>query len=438
MLECEIADVHARRVWDSRGNPTVEVEVRTSGGAIGRAIAPAGASRGTREAIDKRDGGDVVAGMDVQGAIGNVIDRIAPAITGQDVTDQAAVDSTIVALDPSPLKHGLGGNATVATSLAVLHAGAAAKSVPLWRHCADLAGATPRLPLPEIQIFGGGAHAGRRVDIQDFMIMVPGAESFEEVMQITSEIYRAAGSLMEKKGALAGVADEGGWWPQFDSNEDGLATLVKAIELAGEVPGDRVVISLDIAASEFCSDGRYRLALEDRELGRDEMIDLLGRWLKDYPIVSIEDPLAEDDPEGMRAFTQEYGGRVQIIGDDYLVTNTSLLDRAIADQSCNAVLIKVNQVGTVSESLDCLQTARDAGFGAIVSARSGETEDVSISHMATGFGMGQLKVGSFTRSERMAKWNECLRIGETLGRSSFAGAEPLSGTAWARTRKGAA
>ncbi|MXU65036.1 phosphopyruvate hydratase [Oceanomicrobium pacificus] len=433
-----IDKVIARRVWDSRGNPTVEVEVQTTGGRVGRAIAPAGASRGTREAIDMRDGGKALGGLDVGQAVANVAERIAPALSGLDATDQKAADDAILALDPSALKDRLGGNATVAASLAVAHAGAAAKGEPLWQHLADLSGATPSIPLPEIQIFGGGAHAGRRVDIQDFMVMVPGASTFGEALEITSEVYRAAGSLMERKGRLAGVADEGGWWPVFDHNEEALETLVKAIELAGETPGDRVVISLDIAASEFGKDGRYRLALEDRELGRDEMIRLLGDWLDAYPIASIEDPLAEDDPDGMRAFTAAYGDRVQIIGDDYLVTNSALVRDAATDRACNAVLIKVNQVGTLSEALDCLTTASDRGFGTIVSARSGETEDVSISHMAVGFGARQLKVGSFTRSERMAKWNECLRIGDAIGQDRFVAGAPLADTAWARTYKGAA
>ncbi|MDW4498491.1 phosphopyruvate hydratase [Sulfitobacter sp. D35] len=433
-----ISDVIARRVWDSRGHPTVEVEIVTDGGATGRAIAPAGASRGTREAVDLRDGGTALSGLDVQAALDNVRRRIAPALKGMDATEQAEVDAAILALDGSVLKDSLGGNAVVAASLAVLHAGAAAKAVPLWRHCADLSGAAPSLPLPEIQIFGGGAHAGRRVDIQDFMVMVPGAATFDEAMAATAEIYRAAGSLMHRKGRLVGVADEGGWWPVFDHNEEALETLVRAIEDAGETPGERVVISLDVAASEFGAKGRYRLALEDRELGRDEMIGLLGRWIADYPIASIEDPLAEDDPEGMRDFTAEFGARVQIIGDDYLVTKADLVTAAAADGACNAVLIKVNQVGTVSEALDCLKAARAAGYGTIVSARSGETEDVSISHMAVGFGAGQLKVGSFARSERMAKWNECLRIAEVLGQEAFVAGKPLAATGWADRKQGAA
>jgi enolase len=430
-----ITSVKGRRVWDSRGNPTVEVDVVLENGALGRSIAPAGASRGTREAIDLRDGGDALRGKNVTKALTGVNGPIAEALTGMDVTDQAAVDQAILALDPSPLKDSLGGNATVATSLAVLHAAAAAARKPLWRHVADHYGCTPTLPLPEIQIFGGGAHAGRRVDIQDFMIMVPGATSFDEVMEITSEVYFAAGDIMESRGKLAGVADEGGWWPMFDSNEEALETLVAAIEKAGEKPGDRVVISLDIAASEFGQNGKYRLALEDREMDSSALIDMLGGWLDAYPIASIEDPLGEDDKLGTIEFTRRFGDRVQIIGDDYLVTNASLVEEAVADQACNAVLIKVNQAGTVTESVDTFLAARKAGWGAIVSARSGETEDVSISHLSTGLGGGQLKVGSFQRSERMVKWNECLRIQDDLGAGTFVAGAPIDGTWWGARRR---
>nr|WP_269142675.1 enolase C-terminal domain-like protein [Sulfitobacter mediterraneus] len=286
--------------------------------------------------------------------------------------------------------------------------------------------------MPEIQIFGGGAHAGGRVDIQDFMIMVPGAASFDEVMEITNEVYFAAGDIMAQRGKLAGVADEGGWWPQFDSNEEALETLVAAIEKAGEKPGGRVVISLDIAASEFGTDGKYRLSLEDRDLDSSGMIDMLGRWIDSYPIASIEDPLGEDDPKGMAEFTRRFGGRVQIIGDDYLVTNADLVREAATQGACNAALIKVNQAGTVSESIACFDAAVKQGWGAIVSARSGETEDVSISHLSTGLGCGQLKVGSFTRSERMVKWNECLRIQRDLGKDSFVQGAPLAQTWWGK------
>lgn len=428
----EITSVQGRRVWDSRGNPTVEVEVGLACGHTGRGIAPAGASRGTREAIDVRDGGQALRGMDVQRALKSIQDRIAPAMLGQHANDQAGIDASILALDPSPLKEALGGNATVATSIAVLHAAAAAAGKPLWRHIADYYGHTPTVPLPEIQIFGGGAHAGRRVDIQDFMVMVPGAKTFDEVMEITSEVYFAAGDIMKQKGRLAGVADEGGWWPIFDSNEEALETLTLAIEKAGETPGDRVVISLDVAASEFCTDGRYRLALEDRDMDAGGLIELLGAWIARYPIASIEDPISEDDPAGMAEFTRRFGDKIQIIGDDYLVTNAKLVSEAATQNACNAVLIKVNQAGTITEAIDAFTAANAAGYRSVVSARSGETEDVTISHLATGLGAGQLKVGSFTRSERMAKWNECLRIQDVLGRDTFVGGAPLADTWWGR------
>jgi enolase len=430
-----IQTVQARRIWDSRGRPTVEVEVRLASGQTGRGIAPAGASRGAREAIDLRDGGTALRGMDVKGALASVRDRIAPALIGLDASDQAGVDAAIDALDPSPMKERLGGNATVATSIAVLNTAAAAAGKPLWRHVADHYGRTPVIPLPEIQIFGGGAHAGRRVDIQDFMIMVPGASSFDEVMEVTSEVYFAAGDIMKQRGKLAGVADEGGWWPAFDSNEEALETLTLAIEKAGETPGGRVVISLDVAASEFCRNGRYRLALEDRDMDTGGLIDLLGDWIDSYPIVSIEDPVSEEDPAGMAEFTRRFGDRVQIIGDDYLVTNAALVAQAAAEGACNAVLIKVNQTGTITRAIAASEAADRAGYRSVVSARSGETEDVTISHLATGLGTGQLKVGSFTRSERMAKWNECLRIQDDLGARTFVGGRPLAATWWGRKQK---
>ncbi|MBM1557492.1 phosphopyruvate hydratase [Sulfitobacter mediterraneus] len=428
----EIASIHGMRVWDSRGNPTIEVEVTLADGSTGRAIAPAGASRGTREAVDLRDGGTALRGMGVQKALDGIARHVAPALRGLDGLDQGAVDAALIDADASALKENLGGNAMVATSLAVLHAAADHAGKPLWRHVAYSYDRAPKLPLPEIQIFGGGAHAGGRVDIQDFMIMVPGAASFDEVMEITNEVYFAAGDIMAQRGKLAGVADEGGWWPQFDSNEEALETLVAAIEKAGEKPGDRVVISLDIAASEFGTDGKYRLSLEDRDLDSSGMIDMLGRWIDSYPIASIEDPLGEDDPKGMAEFTRRFGGRVQIIGDDYLVTNADLVREAVSQGACNAALIKVNQAGTVSESIACFNAAVKEGWGAIVSARSGETEDVSISHLSTGLGCGQLKVGSFTRSERMVKWNECLRIQRDLGKDSFVQGAPLAQTWWGK------
>lgn len=435
MSGMRIASITGRRVWDSRGNPTVEAEVLLANGARARAIAPAGASRGTREAIDLRDGGDALRGKGVANAVANINGAVSSALSGMDASDQAGIDAALCALDLSPVKATLGGNATVAVSLAVLHAAAAAARAPLWRHVADVYGRTPSIPLPEIQIFGGGAHAGRRVDVQDFMVMVPGASSFDEVMEITNAVYFSAGDIMARKGRLAGVADEGGWWPVFDSNEEALETLCEAIVQAGEKPGDRVVISLDIAASEFGRAGRYKLALENRELDSGQMIDQLGRWLDAYPIASIEDPLAEDDAAGMAAFTARFGDRVQIIGDDFLVTNAALVREAARDNACNAVLIKVNQVGTVTEAVETFLAAEAAGWRSVVSARSGETEDVSISHLAIGLGAGQLKVGSFTRSERMAKWNECIRIAEQPGSGVFVAGKPLEKTWWAGNRR---
>ena len=422
MSDTTIVAVHGRRVWDSRGRPTVEAELRLAGGAFGRAIAPAGASTGSGEAIELRDGGD----RNVQRAIAAINGEIAAELVGRDAADQAAIDQYLIALDGTPQKRRLGGNALVAVSMAALHAAAAAAGGPLYAHLLGNP-AEAAIPLPEIQIFGGGAHAGRRVDIQDFMVVAPGAASFDQALEWTAEIYRAAGMLMAERGLLQGVADEGGYWPAFESNEAALDALMQAIERAGFTPGQEIAISLDIAASEFHEGGRYRLALDESALDGDAMAELLIGWLDRYPIVSIEDPLAEDDAEGLRRFTQAVGERVQIVGDDFLVTNAERVRAAAAQGICNAVLVKPNQAGTVTEAKAALDAARAAGWGAIVSARSGETEDVTIVHLAVGWGVGQLKVGSFARSERMAKWNEALRIEEALGpRARFAGGAPLT------------
>ena len=407
-----ITQVHGRRVWDSRGRPTVEVDVTLEGGVLGRAIAPAGASTGSGEAVDLRDGGDAFGGFDVTKALANVAQEIAPALRGLDALDQSSVDRTLIALDGTPNKSRLGGNAMVATSMAVLQAAAASQKKALWQFLRD---GPVRIPLPEIQIFGGGAHAARRVDIQDFMVVSPTARSFAEALDRTAEVYRAAGRLMEERGRVQGVADEGGYWPAFDSNEEALDMLLRAIETARFTPGDEVAISLDVAASEFGRAGRYRLALEKRELDRDGMAELLGRWIENYPIVSIEDPFAEDDPDGFCRFTEAYGRRLQIIGDDFLVTNAMKVEEAALSHACNAVLIKPNQAGTITETKAALDAARQHRMGTILSARSGETEDVTIAHLAVGWDAGQFKVGSFTRSERMAKWNEMLRIEESMG-----------------------
>ena len=420
MTDTRIAFVHGRRVWDSRGRPTVEAEVLLEGGGVGRAIAPAGASTGTGEALDLRDGGDAFGGYDVTRAIGHVNNEIARAITGLDGADQVAVDRRLIELDGTPSKSRLGANAVVAVSMAAAHAAAAAAGEPLYRYLGGPECHT--LPLPQIQIFGGGAHAGRRVDIQDFLVVCPAATSFAEALDWTAEVYRAAGELMKAAGTLQGVADEGGWWPAFATNEQALETLVRAIERAGLIPGRQVGIALDVAASEFGRGGKYKLALEAKELDSDGMIKLLSGWIRRFPIVSIEDPLAEDDDVGFAAFTHEVGGRVQVVGDDFLVTQASRVREAAVRGSANAVLLKPNQRGTLTETFEAWKAAQEAGFAGIVSARSGETEDVTIVHLAVGWGVGQIKVGSFSRSERMAKWNEALRIEEALGaRGRFAG-----------------
>jgi enolase len=420
MTDTAITRILGRRVWDSRGRPTVEAEVHLANGAFGRAIAPAGASTGTGEAVDRRDGRAAFGGFDVRHAVASVNTEIAATLRGHDAADQAAIDAALIALDGTPNKARLGGNAMIATSMAVLHAAAQAARQPLWRHLA--AGRRVHIPVPEIQIFGGGAHAARRVDVQDFMVTCPNATSFAEALDWTAEVYRAAGRIMAERGLLQGVADEGGFWPAFASNEEALDRLVEAIERAGFTPGDEVAISLDIAASSFGTAGRYVLARDGQEMDTDGLITLLGRWLERYPIVSIEDPLGEDDPDGFRAFTAAYGHKVQVIGDDFLVTSADRVRAAAAAQSCNAVLIKPNQAGTITETLAALDAGRSAGFGTIVSARSGETEDVTIAQLAVGWNAGQFKVGSFSRSERMAKWNEMLRIEEASG-------APLAG-AW--------
>ena len=418
-----IQSVLARRIWDSRGRPTVEVEVRLSSGVMGRGIAPAGASRGSREAVDLRDGGPLLGGFDVQKALGHVRDRIRPAILGMPVNDLLAIDQRVMALDASATRAEIGGNALIATSFAVLDAAARDVRLPVWQYLAQ--GRSVRLPLPEIQIFGGGAHAGRRVDIQDFLVMPVGAESFDEAMVMTGEVYRAAGEIMQDRGRRAGVADEGGWWPDFASNEEALETLTLSIDRAG-YRYDQVAISLDIAASEFRREGLYQLGLEGRRYSTEEWIAVLSGWIERYPILSIEDPVSEDDEAGMRQFTARWGDRIQIIGDDYLVTRADLVEAAATQGACNAVLLKPNQVGTVSETAAAMVAADRHGWGKVVSARSGETEDVMIVHLAVGWNTGQLKVGSFARSERMAKWNEVLRIEESLGsQAHYAGRAAL-------------
>ncbi|MDZ4375822.1 MAG: phosphopyruvate hydratase [Phenylobacterium sp.] len=423
-MKYTITHVRGRQIWDSRGRPTVEAEVTVAGGAMGRGIAPAGASRGAYEALDLRDGGKRFGGFGVDRAVATVNGQIAQAFTGRDVRDQSGLDGLLETLDGTPGFANLGANAAVAVSLAALHAAAAAEGLPLWRYLA--AGTKVRIPLPEVQIFGGGAHAGRRTDVQDFMVMCPRAETVREAFEITADVYRAAGALMEESGRLAGVADEGGWWPLFDSNEEVLDTLVQAIDRSGWRAGHDVYISLDVAANELTHGDGYRLPLDGAELTSGQMVERVAGWAARYPILSIEDPVGQDDAIGMADATSRFGDRVQVIGDDFLVTNAERVRGAAEAGACNAVLVKVNQAGTVSRAKAALDAARAIGWSAIVSARSGETEDVAIAHLATGWDAGQLKVGSFTRSERMAKWNELLRIEEAMGAEAvFAGAGAL-------------
>ena len=420
MTPFAIKSILARRVWDSRGRPTVEAEVVLNDGSLGRAIAPAGASKGTREALELRDGGDRFGGLDVMRAVEHVNGEISNALVGTKADNQSVLDQALIDLDGTINKSRLGANATLAVSMAAAHAMAASSNMPLYRYLGN--GKIGRLPMPQIQIFGGGAHAGRRVDVQDFMVVCPGASSFAQALEWTAEVYRHAGLLMAQRGSLFGVADEGGWWPDFSSNEQALEMLVLAIERAGFIPGDQVAIALDIAASEFGQQGQYRLGLESRELDSDGMIEMLLRWVEKYPIVSIEDPLAEDDSVGFARFTKAIGHRLQIVGDDFLVSNSSLIREAANLGAANTVLLKPNQRGTLSETLEAWKVSQELGYSAIVSARSGETEDTTIVDLAIGWNVGQLKVGSFARSERMVKWNHALRIEEQLGaQARFAG-----------------
>lgn len=428
MSNTAIKSVRARRVWDSRGRPTLEVEMALRYGATGRAIAPAGASLGSGEAVDLRDGGGAFGGYGVDNAVAAVNGAIAERLKGLDAADQKAVDEALIALDGTADKSRFGGNALIATSMAAAHAAAAALKLPLWRYLRGDNLLPAFLPLPEVQIFGGGVHAGGRVDVQDFMVVAIGASSYAQALAWTAEVYRAAAGLMADQGRLAGVADEGGLWPAFDKNEDAIETLVRAIEKAGLRPGVDMGVSLDVAASSFGSKGKYRLARDGVTLTSDELSGMLVDWVERYPIVAVEDPMAEGDKEGMIRFTWAVGKRLQVVGDDFLVTSARRIRAAARAKACNAALIKPNQAGTLTETRAALEAAKKARFGVIMSARSGESEDVSVVHLAVGWGVAQLKVGSITRGERTAKWNEGLRIAEALagrGASKGGGDGPL-------------
>ena len=436
MKSSTITELRARRIWDSRGRPTIEAEVTLEDGSVGLGQAPAGASTGRHEALELRDGDSVHAGYDVQAAIRQCHQAIRPKLLGQDASDQLAIDQLLIACDQAPNKANIGANTTLAVSLACAKAAASSAGLPLYAHLASEAagpqGPTPRparwqLPLPQIQIFGGGAHANRRIDIQDLMVTCPAAESVAESLAWTARVYRSAGEVMRKRGAISGVADEGGWWPDFKNNEEALDTLLESIEVAGLKPGEQVWMALDIAATQLFSKGSYQLALEQRDLSAEAMVDLFTQWTRRYPIASIEDPLAEDDFPGFVAISRALGHSLQIVGDDFLVTHTQRLREAASQGAANAILIKPNQRGTLSEALDAWKTASALGYQGIVSARSGETEDNSIVHLAIGWQVPQLKVGSFSRGERMVKWNELLRLEDQLGEQAiFAGAGALS------------
>ena len=426
-----IEKVIGRRVWDSRGRPTVEAEIVLANGATGRSIAPAGASTGINEAVDLRDGGEAFDGLGVDRAVGHVRGAIAQALIGRSVMDQEDIDRILIELDGTANKARLGGNATVAVSMAALHAAAASQHVPLWRHVAG--NGDPLLPMPMVQIFGGGAHAGGRVDIQDFLVVPIGAATFDEAISIAVRIYESAGRLMTERGGRRGVADEGGWWPEFSSNSEALDVLLLAIERAALRPGIEAAIAIDVAASQLRSGSGYRFAAENRDMTGDELAATLMEWCRRYPIVSVEDPLGQDDHDGMRAFTAHAGSHLQVIGDDYLVTSAARIRAAAEAGGCNAVLLKPNQAGTITETKAALDAARAAGWSSIVSARSGETEDVTIVHLAVGWAAGQLKVGSCARSERTAKWNEALRIEETLGSGARLGGLPVRKPLWTGT-----
>jgi enolase len=422
-----IRSVRARRVWDSRGLPTVEAEVTTESGARGRGIAPSGASTGRREAIELRDGGSILGGKDVARAVDIVNTLIASALADRDVADQAGIDGVLDGLDPDPQRSGIGGNSTTAVSLAVLHAAAAGRGIPTWR----LLDPEPRfIPRPQIQILGGGAHAAHRTTVQDFMVMPLSATSIADGLMHVAEVYRAVGEVLARRGPRRGVADEGGYWPEVSGTEDALDVIVAGIEGAGFVPGVEIGISLDIAASQFHEAGGYRIG--DRVMPSEEWIDQLVRVCATYPVVTLEDPADEDDTRGMRRAVSGLGAKTLVVGDDYLVTSADRIRRAAAEGSVNAVLIKVNQVGTVTGAANAVRAARDNGLGVIVSARSGESEDTSVAHLATGWGADIVKVGSITRGERTAKWNELIRIDEELGGVPLAPLIESAAVAWRR------
>jgi len=417
----QITSVQARQIYDSRGNPTIEVDVGTASGATGRAAVPSGASTGEHEAVELRDGGQPYGGKGVARAVANVKGEIADAITGCEVSEQSAIDRALIDLDGTRTKVRLGANAILGVSLAAARAAAVERGQPLWRYLggeqADL------LPMPMLNVLNGGVHADNPVDFQEYMVVPLGAGSFAEAMRMATETYHELKRMLQAKGLATGVGDEGGFAPALHSNEAPLELLVKAIESAGYEPGSGVAIAVDPASSEFYSDGAYVLAGEGVRLSSEEMVEYWERVTDRYPIVMVEDGMAENDWDGFRLMTERLGHLVQLVGDDVFVTNPEILRTGIKAGIANSVLIKLNQIGTVTETLETIAIAREAGYRVVVSHRSGETEDPFIADFAVATGAGQIKTGAPARSERMAKYNQLLRIEEELGdRARFAGA----------------
>ncbi len=407
-MQAIISGLAARTILDSRGNPTIEVDCYVEGRLAGRAAVPSGASTGSHEAVELRDGGERWLGRGVERAIDNVVDIIQSALVGMPVDDQRLLDETILELDDSPNKANLGANATLGASLACLHAGANLHQLPLWRYIGGLSGGS--LPVPMMNILNGGVHAASDVDVQEFMVVPHGFDTFPEALRAGTETYHALKSVLKERGLLGGIGDEGGFAPNLPSNSDGLGLLTEAIELAGYSPGDQLSIALDVAAQEFLHDDGYHI--DGEVLDGEGLGDLYAAWLDEHPIVSIEDPFGEDDWSAWQAFTAQCGERCQIVGDDLYVTNIGRLQEGIDRGATNAILIKPNQIGTVTETLECVDHAKKHGFGTVMSHRSGETSDDTIADLAVGARTGQIKTGAPARSDRTSKYNQLLRISE--------------------------
>ena len=408
-----ISSITARQILDSRGNPTIEADVVLDNGTLGRAAVPSGASTGSQEALELRDGGERYMGKAVGQAVENVKTIIAPALVGKDASDQKAIDEAMFALDGTENKSKLGANAILAVSLAVAKATANAKDQPLHTYVAELTSSTQSLPLPMMNIMNGGAHAAFATDIQEFMIICKGAETVEQALQMGTEVFHNLSKVLKSKEYPTTVGDEGGFAPRVkNGNREPLELISEAVKNAGYELGKDIVFALDAAASEFYENGKYQLKCEGRELTSEEMVDWLASLVEDFPIVSVEDGLAEGDWDGWKLLVEKLGDKIQLVGDDLLVTNTKLLQRAIDEKAANAILIKPNQIGSLSETIEAVKMAQAAGWNTVMSHRSGETEDTTISHLAVGLGCGQIKTGSLSRTDRVAKYNELLRIAE--------------------------